>query len=92
MDTKSKMTPEELGGSFLDAYNRNDLDAAMACLAESFLPGVEPRLRCVTFRHRAEDPRSCGSQGPGPHLPPPKANKNGSRFVNRTGMVPPSKS
>jgi steroid delta-isomerase-like uncharacterized protein len=37
MDTKSKMTPEEVARKFLDAYNKNDLDAAMACLADDFV-------------------------------------------------------
>jgi ketosteroid isomerase-like protein len=37
MDTKSKMTPEEVVRKFLDAYNKNDLDGAMACLADDFV-------------------------------------------------------
>jgi ketosteroid isomerase-like protein len=37
MDTKSKMTPEEVVLAFLDAFNKNDLDGGMACLADDFV-------------------------------------------------------
>jgi ketosteroid isomerase-like protein len=37
MDTKSKMTPEEVALTYIDAYNKNDLDGAMACLADDFV-------------------------------------------------------
>jgi ketosteroid isomerase-like protein len=37
MDTKSKVTPEEVVRTFLAAYNKNDLDGAMACLADDFV-------------------------------------------------------
>jgi ketosteroid isomerase-like protein len=31
------MTPEQVVRTFLDAYNKNDLDGAMACLANDFV-------------------------------------------------------
>ena len=37
MDTKSKMTPEEVVLAFLDAFNKNDLDGWMGCLADDFV-------------------------------------------------------
>jgi ketosteroid isomerase-like protein len=37
MDTKSKMTPEAVVLAFLDAFNKNDLDGGMACLADDFV-------------------------------------------------------
>jgi predicted ester cyclase len=36
-DTKSKTTPEKVVLTFLDASNKNDLDGAMACLADDFV-------------------------------------------------------
>jgi hypothetical protein len=37
MDTKSQMLPEEVVPTFLDAYDKNDLDGAMARLADVFV-------------------------------------------------------
>lgn len=37
MESKTGMTSEEVVRTFLDAYNRHDLDGAMACLADDFV-------------------------------------------------------
>jgi ketosteroid isomerase-like protein len=37
MDTNSKMAPENVVCTFLCAYNKNDLDSAIACLADDFV-------------------------------------------------------
>ena len=37
MGRKTKMTSEDVVRTFLDAYNKNDLDGVMACLADDFV-------------------------------------------------------
>jgi ketosteroid isomerase-like protein len=37
MDRKTKKTAEDVVRTFLDAYNKNDLDGVMACLADDFV-------------------------------------------------------
>jgi ketosteroid isomerase-like protein len=37
MGRKAKMTPEDVVRTFLDAYNKSDLDGVMACLADDFV-------------------------------------------------------
>ena len=70
MDTKSKITPEEVVLKFLDARaNKNDLDGAMACLDDDFVglgesswvPMSKANCRDMSARFGIASPISSGS-------------------------------